>query len=65
MRSEGGHIGDRGRIPKKYVEAYRKDPKDTSVIVKGDDDGDEPDQPQDENREPVGAGVGGDPFASF
>jgi hypothetical protein len=67
VRTEGGHIGDRGRIPKKYVEAFRKDPKDTSVIHKDD----EPDQPEpqadtneqaQEEPQPVGAG---DPFSTF
>jgi hypothetical protein len=42
VRTNGGHIGDRGRIPKKFVEAYRSDPKDTSIFLKDDDEQPEP-----------------------
>jgi hypothetical protein len=45
VRENGGHISDRGRIPRKYVEAYRVDPKDTSIFDHGDGD-DEDDEPQ-------------------
>jgi hypothetical protein len=44
VRENGGHISDRGRIPHKYVEAYRADPKDTSIFDHGDDEDDEPQQ---------------------
>jgi hypothetical protein len=74
VRENGGYISDRGRIPRKYVEAYRADPKDTSIFDHGDGD-DEDDEPQqqpetdefddadedeldDEEAQPVGAGSG-------
>ena len=55
VRTNGGHIGDRGRIPQRILDAYSSDPKDTSIFQKDDD----------EQPEPVGAGAGGDPFPAL
>lgn len=64
VRDNGGEISDRGRIPQKYVEAYRNG--DTSIFQKDADDNKDVDEPEQAQPEPVVVGGGvGDPFSTF
>jgi hypothetical protein len=81
VREHGGHIGDRGRISPKYVDAYRSG--DESIFDKGGDEEDdqhadqqpETDETDDlledddleDDEQPVGSGAGGvgSPFSTL
>lgn len=57
VQENGGQINDRGRVPRKYVQAYRDD--DKSVF--GSDDSSSGGGGEEQTAEPAAAGVG-DPF---
>lgn len=61
VRDNGGTIGDRGRIPKRVLDAYDSVPKDTSIFTKDDDE--QPEQAQADDQL-VSAGAGGG-FSTF